>query len=211
MNPLIYLSALSAALPLVIALLRYRKLVAYQRWLIPLFVVALSTEYASMFLFDGKGTNLPMVHIYAVLEFGIMLEVFRTYFKALPINRLARLLFIAFVAFAVFEAYFLERIGFFNSYSRGIESIVLIAFSLYFYLNLLQKLQVEQVHRFPMFWIATGVLIYFAGNLFLFAAANELLLNVSDELNVELYKIHNFLNILKNLLFAYGLWLSHRT
>ncbi len=57
----------------------------------------------------------------------------------------------------------------------------------------------------PMFWLNTGVLTYFAGNLFLFAIRNYVIIAFND--NQTMYwSFHNFLNIGKNLLFAIALW-----
>jgi hypothetical protein len=209
MNTLVHLSVLSVAVPLTIALLRYRKLAVDQRRLIPFLVVALITDCTTTYLIKGE-SNLPLLHLYTVLEFGLLLEVFRGYFNSKKINSLSVVLIILFVGFSIYFAFFMGGLPGLNSYPRGIECFILLGFSLYFYFNLLQNLQVEKVYSFPMFWITTAILVYFAGNLFLFVAGNDLL-NVSKEITREFYKIHSVLNILKNLLFAYGLWLSHRT
>ena len=56
-----------------------------------------------------------------------------------------------------------------------------------------------------MFWINTAILIYFSGNLFLFIFNTYLVSVLKDDL-VVYWSFHNLLYLIKNVLFAIGLW-----
>ena len=94
----------------------------------------------------------------------------------------------------------------FNTYARPIGNILFIFFAISYYYKLLKDLKVRYLERNPMFWINTGILIYFSGSLFLFIFSNYILKNV--QLNILFWAIHAGLNIFIHIFYAIGLWLS---
>ncbi len=92
-----------------------------------------------------------------------------------------------------------------NSYSITLTSLIFIFFSVRYFYFLMRDLPTDQIQRLPMFWVNTGVLTYFAGGLFLFAMRNYVITVFNDN-QTTYWSFHNFLNIVKNLLFAVALW-----
>ncbi|HET9056058.1 MAG TPA: hypothetical protein VFN30_04340, partial [Chitinophagaceae bacterium] len=55
-------------------------------------------------------------------------------------------------------------------------------------------------------WITTAVFLYFSFNLFLFIMANYILKKFSAEIGMTVWGFHNINNIVKNILFAVGIY-----
>ena len=106
------------------------------------------------------------------------------------------------ILFTVADAMFIEGLRQFNSYSRTVESIILILTALAFFYQLINRLDLTFIDKQPMFWISVGVLIYFSGNVFLFMLQRAMI--ASGESDFSLYWIiHSCLNIIAN--FAYSI------
>jgi hypothetical protein len=56
--------------------------------------------------------------------------------------------------------------GFFNKYTYTASSLIVLITVLAYFYQLLQDLKVENITKFPYFWVSVGLLFYFGGNLF---------------------------------------------
>jgi hypothetical protein len=94
----------------------------------------------------------------------------------------------------------------FNEYFLAIKSIILILLSgtLLFYLSQ----NSFNLPSNPRFWICLGVLVYFTINIAVFSSyfiPVEVGGNLKTALGKYSWLIHNFINVIANLLFAIGL------
>ena len=85
------------------------------------------------------------------------------------------------------------------------ETIVFIIFTLAYFFRLMTKMPTLHVNQLPMFWINTGLLIYYAGALVIFLFSGYLI-NILKDNMIVYWSFHNFLNIISHLLIAIGLW-----
>jgi len=116
---------------------------------------------------------------------------------------------ICFLFFGVVNLLFLQGDAQFNTWTQGISCILLILFVLLLFFELFKAGKVKRLERHPLFWVASGALLYFAGCMFLFIFSN-LVLEVSNEALNALYSIHSVINMVANIIYAIGLWLSPR-
>ncbi|RYU96808.1 hypothetical protein [Emticicia agri] len=58
------------------------------------------------------------------------------------------------------------RTAFFNNYTYTASSLLVLVIVLAYFYQLLQDLKVENITKFPYFWVSVGLLFYFGGNLF---------------------------------------------
>lgn len=143
-------------------------------------------------------------NLYRIFEFITLLYVYYTIWK----NGKNRIVYISFAL--AYSLFFIAELSFnsqkqLNSYSITLTSLVFIYFSVRYFYLLMRDLPTDQIQRLPMFWVNTGVLTYFAGGLFLFAMRNYVITVFNDN-QTTYWSFHNFLNIVKNLLFAVALW-----
>lgn len=122
-------------------------------------------------------------------------------------KRLKQLLTVVFVLFTLFICiYFLIiPFNFIDSIPIGVETILVIGFSVYFLYEMVNKTTVL-LYNTSEFWIITGFLIYLAGSFFIYLYANQVPEN-------ELYKfffVTFIFNIIKNIFIATGFWLAYK-
>jgi hypothetical protein len=116
-------------------------------------------------------------------------------------NRIFRVLILStsgiFFVFAIYY-YLTYKSDTFDSLPASIESILIVAFSIFYLFDQMSKPQVIFIYQEPNFWFVVGFILYFSGTLFLFIQASNLTLEVRD----NFWKINLFSLILKNILFA---------
>lgn len=97
-----------------------------------------------------------------------------------------------------------------NSFSKVTSSIYFLVLSILFFYVLLKDLPTQSILQLPMFWINSGVMIYFSGSLTLFILSDYLVNTLHNDLMLY-WTFHNFLGIIKNILFIIGIWMGVRT
>jgi hypothetical protein len=201
-----YLSSLSVIIPLVLAILQWRKLpadIAALRWLL---LAALIGDgiMLSMYLLGKR--NLVVGDIFMFIQFTILFYVFSQQFN----NKL-----LLKTAYGTVLLFYLATLLFHESIpdsligSNGVDGILLIIVSIVLFYKLLSELKILNIHRLPILWIAFATLFYYSGGLFVFLSAGYL--EGDTQALAWIWTVPNVLNIIKNLLFAIGLWQSYRT
>jgi hypothetical protein len=107
---------------------------------------------------------------------------------------------IAFYAFAIWLYIYMigDNEKSFDSLPASVESILIVAYSIFYLFDQMNKPQVIFIYQEPNFWFVVAFIIYFSGTLFLFIQAS----NLDREIRDNFWKINLFLNITKNILFA---------
>ena len=80
--------------------------------------------------------------------------------------------------------------------TRTVECVMLIVIALYAFYDLMQETREVYLQDIPLFWLAACILLYSAGNIFLFAAGGIESIRHSS----SLWSIHSILNTLFNLI-----------
>jgi hypothetical protein len=116
-------------------------------------------------------------------------------------NRIFRAIILASsVVFYVFVIYYFltTKNNTFDSLPASLEAILIVAFSIFYLFDQMNKPQVIFIYQEPNFWFVVAFILYFSGTLFLFIQAS----NLSKEVRDNFWKINLFLMIIKNILFA---------
>ncbi|MFM6975307.1 MAG: hypothetical protein ACKOW2_00450 [Sphingobacteriaceae bacterium] len=94
----------------------------------------------------------------------------------------------------------------FQSWSDGIQSIILFIYAINYNFLLLKSPPEDERQASLTLWVNMGVLFYFGLNLYLFFITNYVFENESTEIAMMSWSFHNFFNIVKNGLFATGIY-----
>jgi hypothetical protein len=201
------ISAYSVLLPLAIGLVRWKKLDHIQRILMLLLFISFLFEFGAVWVNEQLGLpNLPLLHLFTVIQFTILISIFHKTLAPLFSNRWLWGLLIGFGLFAVADALFLSSLQSFNPLARLVESLILIACSFLYLNKTLQELKIQHLDREPMFWISAGVLIYFAGGFLIFISSNYIM---PIKLTFFLFwGLHAVLNTIANLFYFIALCLE---
>lgn len=143
------------------------------------------------------GRNYFFLHFYGIVEAMILL-----YFYSLVIDdarRIIRIVAFCYLVFYLVNSFYWEW-GVFNTYGRSIECLLMISLAIALFYQFYNKEEDIFIDRSPLFWFNIAILAYFSGAFFSFILSKEIL---SGPLP---WMLHNASNMLKNVLFAIGLW-----
>lgn len=203
---IIKVAQLSILLPIAIAFLRFRSLSKVQRLLLILLLVSLTISSIARYLWSLKENNLYLLHYYTVLEYCFWSGIFYLFFEGKFMKRFIVCTGILFIAFAILNSVFWQDLSSFNSYSRSVESILLVGFSIYYYLKMFKEEKILILEKNVSFWINAAVLVYFSGSFLLFGFSN-LLLRLNSHEKIEVWGIHGVFLIIHYILITIGLWI----
>lgn len=156
----------------------------------------------SGFKFALVSNNLPLLHAFTVLEFGLFLWCFASVFRFLT-NRVLMIGVGVFAGLELFLGQDLQPFLQYNTIMRSLEAVVMIGLSIGYFFKTMRGMQVEQLTATAEFWFATALLLYFSGNLVLFGFSN--FMNQSPLIQ-SVWIMHSFLNILLNILLTVSIW-----
>ncbi len=182
-----------------------------KKYLIPIFVIvsiSAIVEIVTLIFKDFSINNLSIFHIYTFFEFSLIYIFYLLFYKSYIKINILYLILPVFYLIGYFD-YKVNGISEMDNFSITIESSVFIVISLISFLFLMNRDSIEKI-KAPFFWINSGVLIYFSGNILLFTFCNYL--NKSE---LEMYKvlwlvIHSLLNIAYNILICIGFYKSRK-
>lgn len=197
-----FCSSWSAAIPLLAALVLWRRLDLPMRLLGALFLIAILIEAGCWYLAFRSTSNLWLFHVWTAIEYSLTILIFSFWQREPGIRRLLRLSIPAFFIMLVTNKIFFEPFHGLDSISRSISSIIIVLVAAMTFQRMLIE-PGESLLRDSRFWISSAALIYHAGTLTIFTLGRVMM---ADDMNVfeAIYAVHGVINILANLLFAGG-------
>ena len=201
------LSTYSVSIPLIIGLIFFLRLNFEQKILIYFLIVSILFEIMANKLATVAGSNnLYLLHIFTVLEFSFIAVIYRFVLKSWMSSKWIYGLIAFFVVFAYLNTLFFEKLTEFNSIARAIEGLLIITLCLIYFYKVLTEMKIKRLESEPMFWLNTGLIIYFSASLFIFIFSNYI--EPSTKLSLTFWGIHAILTIIKNLFFTITLWIK---
>lgn len=152
------------------------------------------------FQFKHSSVGHYLLPAFTIMEFSFLSYFFILIFSKPKVKTIIKIIWLSFTSFACIDYFILNKLESLDSFTIGIESMLIILFAIYFlYINLKDSVNFSIYSTFN-FWIVITLLLYFAGTFFIY------LLVESNRYNVEFRKIYVILNssfnIIKNILFT---------
>ena len=193
---------MSILLPITIGASTFSKQHKAFRVLFFFFIFSAFIEAGAEFLAYYYGNNMPLFHVFSLIECVIYALVFHFWFKDHKwIQKAILVLGVSVILPSVFDIFFFEGIKKLPTITKMYECTILVMFSLaYFYFFFKQDTE-SIVWKQPMFWFSVAILIYFSLNLFLFLLINYFQMK-DVEVAVSGILMHDLINLLTNVLFA---------
>ena len=202
-----WIATISIFFGVVIGLIRFQKLGYAQRCLVFLMAGALLIEVAAKSLMFYKKPTYPVFHIYAVIEYLLLALVFIKAFKLKVVNQFGRASILLFIVFAVLNAVYVQPITTPNTNVVTVSGSIFIAASIVFLYRTLNHMTYTHIEQSALFWIITGVLIYFSSTVIMFVFLAKLT-PVSMELMGTVLVLNASFNIIHYLCFNIALWMD---
>ncbi|MVN78096.1 hypothetical protein GO988_17335 [Hymenobacter sp. HMF4947] len=149
--------------------------------------------------------NLFLMPIYTVGEFGLLAIVYCHALQSVPFTRLLPWLIGSFAAYAIIDS-LSNNVMLFRPGQQIVQSVLILGLVGLYFRKLLQELTITRLEREPMFWVSTGLMIYFMGYLQI-ALFSNYLLRYSDQLNMNIWGLHSLLFMLLYCCYSIALWM----
>lgn len=196
------MSVVSQIVPLASGLYVWGHLSSEMKLLVAYFGLAFIADLVGSYLAAHSINNLWVLHIMTIIEFGFLMWIFSCWQNNQMLRTILRMSILLFSIVGIVAMFFLEDVLEFNTSSRSVASLILVAASA-FTLFELNKESFSSVFNQPRFWVGSAALLYFAGTLFFFALGN-VLVGWSVERALAVFDFTTIINIIANLIFAGG-------
>jgi len=190
-------------LPVIAALYNYRRLDPVLRLMAIFCALSAIPDVVSLIISYLKivFNNLFMIHLFDMMAAIFFTMIYyRAFYKPL-FKKMALIFGITSLAAMIFNVIFIEGMSIYPSVSNTVLCIFLILLSLVYFYQLLTRQEFTYIEKQGMFWINSGVLFYYAINIFLFMLFNK----ISNADKPNYYMMQWVTNIIANLLFSIGL------
>jgi hypothetical protein len=194
------ISQASVIIPIIIGLLFYKGLNRSFKVFFFYFPIAAIFEVTAALSKYYNGHNLFLLHLFIPIEFVFFIYPFYIYFTSSFIKKGIIVISILFFVGCILNTLYFGMLNY-NSIPRSFESIFLIFLSLCYFYQFFNTNNEIQVYTQPMFWLSSGILIYFCIDFFSFMMIN-LLLKKDMEMAYISKTIHAIINIIGYLLYS---------
>lgn len=182
--------------PIIFLLLRWRHFTPAQRWFGGVLFLVFLNQMVAFFIKQYLGwPNVPLYHVYLLIEAPGLFLLFRYRFNAAPLPKALLWTSIGFVALTLFNAFFLQAWLEVPAMPRTVEAILVVALVLYYFRFVFKEQKVKHLSRSFWFWVSAGAMLYFSSNLLLFIFTN-ILRDLDQELFIGVWAIHAVLNFM---------------
>jgi hypothetical protein len=194
-------------LSILTGLYRIRNLGKAQKVILSLVIVSLITEIISRLFWSWDKNTFPIFHIYALIEYCLLIWIFMIAFDVARIRKVLWLSILIIWGFGIINVLFFQPLKEPNTNVTTSASIIYITMSVTYFFWVLSKMKYKRIEQSALFWFNIGVLAYFSGSLLLFSFADWLAHNsILDTINV--WVVHIILNFIHYLCFNIALWMD---
>lgn len=182
--------------------MRYKSADKASRLLVIYLVVSGLINLSALILVRFRMQNLPLLHLYTLVEATFIFAYFRAIFVDALIKKVLTYAMILFPLLCVINFSFIQSIFSFNTYTRPLEAILITFFCLlYLYKSGFTDKWIEQ----PFNWFNMGILMYFPVACVIFILSNYLIFNSANKtMNNAVWNLHGVLVLLMYLIWARG-------
>jgi len=141
-----------------------------------------------------------LFHTFTIVEYSFFCYFIYLILPNRAVKKSIPFIWLGFILFALIDSIFINKDVGFDSFTSGIESIIIILFCIYYLYTQLKGANNLMIYSTFNFWIVITFLIYFCGTFFLYLLTASMKANVSFQ--KEYFIINNVFNILKYILFC---------
>jgi hypothetical protein len=195
---------------IILYLLNRKNLNLHIKWFDVFLAVSFVTEIVAAIMFRKKIPNLHVLHIYTLVEFIVLSLFYVGMLQKIITFRTRRMYwFIALVSvLIILNSIFIQPIDklTFNSYAKTLTQVIFIAYAIfYFFIAPIE----DNVRSRLLNGINSGILLYYAGSLFIFMGSN--ILTKLDVFHIVFWISNSVFYLIFQLIVFYGLWQFQKT
>ena len=204
-------------LPALLALVKWRSMNASQQWFSILLWLILIISFSGRIwtletdLWTRKTNNMPFFHVYILVEYLMLLQIFRLFFKGSIKDRIWLLLAVGFTVFWLINVLVLEGWWAFPDYIHVLEVVVMLVIISVWFRKMLKEKVILKPERTFEFWVCAGLVIFFSGNLLLFIFPKFMLDSAWNGMFKAIWRLNSVLIILLYIIYTIALlWVKKK-
>ncbi len=204
-----YITIWSILLPLVVSILRYKKIGSIYLPFILLIWIGCLNELVGEIVVSKGYSNAVSSNIYSLIEAIIILWLFRQMDAPRFIKKIFHYVALGFCIVWTLENVFIGKFGvYFNSYFNMVSGFVIVLISI----NAINEILVKEkdLLKNPLFLLCTGFIIYFTYRTLIeaFWIYGQ---DIGEQFMSKVFSIHSWINLVCNIIFALAiLWMQKR-
>lgn len=199
---LTYIVPLSILVPILFGLLNYKTANNGQKLLFYYLIASGTINLAAIILINYRMKNLPLLHLYTIVEAVLILSYLRTLFKEHIIKNVLLYVIVLFPLLCIINFTFIQSIFTFNTYTRPLEAILITFFCLLYLYN---SGFMENWIKKPTNWFNIGILIYFPVVCIIFILSNYIVFVAKNkDLNLLVWYFHATMSMVMYFAWAKG-------
>lgn len=200
-----YVSAGSILCPAVLSLFRWSGMAhRFPAMLAYVWLVVLVESLGAYVILTGLKNNTILFNFFSIGELILLCLLYHRQYDR-PGPRALALGFVAVFVPLALVRYLKQPYGY-DGLVMSVENLMLIVLVLLYFYRLLHTLEATQLTRFPMFWFSAGILMFFAGSLFVFMFSSYLVANENFPNYNGLWNVSYYVNIVFHLCVALGVY-----
>jgi hypothetical protein len=184
-----YFVPASTLLPLVTGLVYYRQLNKPLRALMLYLWLSIVTNIAASVLAARHTNNMPLLHVYTMLELLAITYYYRMAFSNRKANRWLGAIMVLYPILCILNFSFIQSLYKFNTYTRPLEAIIIIIITV-IYLSEQSRFTKQELITASGRLVAYGLLIYFCSSLFQFIFSNAVSSHASKFVKMTIWTLH---------------------
>jgi hypothetical protein len=190
----------STLLPISAGLIYCKRLGKALHVLIIYLCIALLINIGGIIMATYNKNNLPLLHLYTAFELVAVVWYYKRAFSTPLADKCSRIIMIIYPILCVINFSFFQSIYQFNTYTRPLEAIIIIAFSS-IYLSAQHNLNHKQLTPDAGRWVASGFLLYFGSSFFQFIFSNAISKHASHDVRLIIWNIHDTFVMIMYIIF----------
>ncbi|MBX7124084.1 MAG: hypothetical protein K1X47_00180 [Cyclobacteriaceae bacterium] len=187
-------STLSAVLPLALGMWVQRREVRF-RWMLSFLALGLFTDLLgwAFYLSNFSRGNLVIRDIYSLLEFFFVCGMLHAVVQSKVVRRILKYWIVVLIPLWVVGVWWIE----WNVVARTTSQVVIAFASGFAILEMVEKS--DNPYGNWLFWVLLGFFFYFFCTFFFMSL-------IATQMGIQIWYLHNFVNITTNLFYFYGFW-----
>ncbi len=200
-----------AIISMLISIILYKKLdPAWLRLFTWFMLFTILVQIAGyIYSFYLKKSNHYIFNIYLLVQFLFYFRIFYKTFQTKKLKLLTIWVSIGFTIYTLFNFFYKPGFYTFNTSANTLGSVLTIVFCLLYFVSLFNSDLFINYFKIPMFWIATGLLFFFAGNFMYLSFIDYIIKYNLDKSGSIYWFIMVTLNLLLYSLFSIGFLSNH--
>lgn len=174
-------------------------------YLITLLIITFLVEFISHYqLFMTKKVAGWLFALFLPTQYCLLAMYFQKIIKSVKIKNWIIVSIPIVIGWSAYNSIFLQNLKMLNTYAILLACILYCVWSIFYFIQLLQTDNDENLSQSPHFWICTGTLFFYACSFFIISFI-QLIYKGDRELAAKLWFLIRVFNIVLYGLYAYGL------